>query len=576
MHDLEFWEKTAAKIIGVALIVQWPFFRECFYSSPALTELRSRMQTIVEACGCHASKQSDSRNWGMISGLPIPYCTNSLLYLEFMKGLPRLGGYDSCLVVTCGLSRLTRAFPCSKKITGEHTVKMLVEQWPKPYGAPKQVHSDEDVRIRSDTGWYKRVLNAVNVEVTTSVPYTHTSNPLCERQNRVVEQNLRILMKQERTKDWVRLLQWAVLTMNSQRISSTGLTPKDLFHGGRPAVFFSTPLPEDFKSPVGDWLEQKQSMANQAGTNLQHIRERELSRRNRLQRPASFKFGDLVLVNHSRLPSWPPNCLQDPYFGPYRIIRIDGSGNHVRCSPRLGGELLCASKQLRHYRSPDDLSWDEWRLSDKEVEKIDLQNAASPEEADELDEMTAEEMAVDGYYVVAGLAHHEYKQGWKLLTLWEGYGVPEATWEPMSAFIRPNGGINPVFRSYFVENNEGQLLGRAETVSQGKKKNYSPCAYLIIVPNQTEEVARFRRLWYTPDDPSSSWESPSGHFCRSIGSPRRYTSLSPRKATLGISGIPPGRLFCLQPNGRGVLLPEPPTVPSSCRVEYQERADALD
>ena len=50
------------------------------------------------------------------------------------------------------------------------------------------------------------MLNALNVEVTTSVPYTHTSIPLCERQNRVVEQNLRILMKQERTKDWVRLV----------------------------------------------------------------------------------------------------------------------------------------------------------------------------------------------------------------------------------------------------------------------------------------------------------------------------------------------------------------------------------
>ena len=183
------------------------------------------MQTIVDACGCNASKQSNSRDRGLISSLPIPYCANYLLYVDYIHGLPRFGGYDSCLVVTCGLSRFTRVFPCNKKITGEQTVKMLVEQWFEPYGAPKQVHSDEDVRIRSDTGWYKRVLNALNVEVTTGVPYTHTSNPLCERQNRVVEQNLRILMKQERTKDWVRLVPWAVLSMNSQRSSSTGFTP---------------------------------------------------------------------------------------------------------------------------------------------------------------------------------------------------------------------------------------------------------------------------------------------------------------------------------------------------------------
>ena len=331
--------------------------------------------------------------------------------------------------------------------------------------------SDEDVRIRSDTGWHKGVLNALNVEVTKGVPYTHTSNPLCERQNRVVEQNLTILMKQEHTKDWVRLVPWAVLTMNSQRSSSTGFTPHELFDGGRPAWFFKTPVPEDFKNPFGDWMGHEQSMASQAGTNLRHIRDGELRRRNRLRRPASFKVGDLVLAHHSRLTSWPRNCLQDPYFGPYRIIRIDGSRIHVRCSPRLGGELLCAPKQWRHYHSPDDLSWDEWRLSDGEVEHINLENAASPEEADEVEEMTADEMAFEGYYVVAGIARHEYKQGWKFLTLWDGYGLSEATWEPMSAFIQPDGSINPIFRSYLVENNEGQLLTRAETLTQRKKKN---------------------------------------------------------------------------------------------------------
>ena len=55
------------------------FFRECFYFGLTLTELRSRMQSIVDACGCHASKQSDTRDRGLISSLAIPYCTNSLL-----------------------------------------------------------------------------------------------------------------------------------------------------------------------------------------------------------------------------------------------------------------------------------------------------------------------------------------------------------------------------------------------------------------------------------------------------------------------------------------------------------------
>ena len=170
------------------------FFRERFYSRLICVELRARMQFIVESCGCHASKQSDSRDRGLVSSLPIPYCANSLLHVVFIHGLPKFGGYDSCLIVTCGLTRFTRAFPCNKKSTGEQTVNVLVEQWFQHYGAPKEVHSNENVRIWSDTGWYKRVLDALNVHVTTGVPYTHASNPLCERQNRVLEQNLRILM----------------------------------------------------------------------------------------------------------------------------------------------------------------------------------------------------------------------------------------------------------------------------------------------------------------------------------------------------------------------------------------------
>ena len=79
------------------------FFRDCFYSTLTLTELRSCMQTIVDACGCHASKQSDTKYRGLVSSLPKPYCANFLLYVDFIHGLPRFDGYDSCLVVTCCL-----------------------------------------------------------------------------------------------------------------------------------------------------------------------------------------------------------------------------------------------------------------------------------------------------------------------------------------------------------------------------------------------------------------------------------------------------------------------------------------
>ena len=135
------------------------------------------MQPIVDSCGCHASKQSGSRDQGVVASLPMPYCADSLLYVGFIQGLPKVGGYDSCLVVTCGLDPF---YPCTSLQQKDHSrsdCEIFGEEWFKHYGAPKEVHSDEDVRIRSDTGWCKRILDALNVHVTTGVPYTQSSPP---------------------------------------------------------------------------------------------------------------------------------------------------------------------------------------------------------------------------------------------------------------------------------------------------------------------------------------------------------------------------------------------------------------
>ena len=40
----------------------------------------------------------------------------------------------------------------------------------------------------------------------------------------------------------------------------------------------------------------------------------------------------------------------------------------------------------------------------------------------------------------------------------------------MCAFAQPDGSVNPIVCSYLVENNEGQLLTRAETLSQRKRE----------------------------------------------------------------------------------------------------------
>ena len=111
-----------------------------------------------------------------------------------------------------------------------------------------------------------------------------------------------------------------------------------------------------------------------------------------------------MLVHHSRLPAWPRSTSDDPYFGPYKILSVDGHRITVRCSPRLGGTLVCAAQHLKRYHDPEDLCGEEWELNDDEITALDLQGAASPMEVEgELPDMNAEEMAKEGFYLVKSI-----------------------------------------------------------------------------------------------------------------------------------------------------------------------------
>ena len=106
------------------------------------------------------------------------------------------------------------------------------------------------------------------------IPYTHTSNPLCERQIPVFEENVRIWCKTERTKDWARLLPVISLMMNFQESSATGYSPNELFMR-RPAWFLPAPYPEDSYSTLGKWVKEQQDKVDKAKAMLQRVGERQ-------------------------------------------------------------------------------------------------------------------------------------------------------------------------------------------------------------------------------------------------------------------------------------------------------------
>ena len=165
----------------------------------------------------------------------------------------------------------------------------------------------------------------------------------------------------------------------------------------------------------------------------------------------------------------------DPYLRPYKILSVDQRRITVRCSPRLGGTLVCGAQHLKRYYDPEDLCGEYWPLNDEEIAALDLQGAASPMEVEgELPDMNAQEMANEGFYLVKSVVRHRYRESWRLLTLWEGFGVKEANPEPFSAFVLPEGHLNSVLVEYLSQNNLGELLRLAETLASKSKLGTEP------------------------------------------------------------------------------------------------------
>ena len=128
------WTRESSGHVGANRTLR--LFKQWFHSTWTDDQLGNTLQPIVDKCPYQSCKPGDLRDRGLYSTLPIPHCANSVLYVDYTE-MPKFRGYDFALVVTCGLTRFTRVFPCTKNSIGEETIKILLEQWFCVYGGPK-------------------------------------------------------------------------------------------------------------------------------------------------------------------------------------------------------------------------------------------------------------------------------------------------------------------------------------------------------------------------------------------------------------------------------------------------------
>ena len=104
------WTHESSDHVGADRTLK--LLKKWFHSTWSDDQQRKTLQPIVDNCPCTSCKPGDIRDRGPYLVLPNPHCANSVFYVDYTE-MPKFGGYDFALVVTCGLTRFNRVFPCT-------------------------------------------------------------------------------------------------------------------------------------------------------------------------------------------------------------------------------------------------------------------------------------------------------------------------------------------------------------------------------------------------------------------------------------------------------------------------------
>ena len=208
LHTVLVWCHTTAQQHAGGARCLW-FLQQLFFTRVSKTKIRNLIQEITESCGiCIECKQNTCADRGLMGDLPIPELGNQILNVDFIE-VPKFGGLNYILMVCCALTRFCRVCPCTKRIDGEQAFEILFKEWIQVYGRPVEVYSNNDVRFTSEKGYWRGLLSCMGVRVHCSIPYKPSSNGLCERLNKSFIKIMRVLRRQQKGKDWLRLLPYA-------------------------------------------------------------------------------------------------------------------------------------------------------------------------------------------------------------------------------------------------------------------------------------------------------------------------------------------------------------------------------
>ena len=365
------------------------------------------VKEYIKSCEvCARSKAIHHRPYGLLQPLPCPRRPWASISMDLITDLPLVNSYDSVLVVVDRFTKMAHFTPCSKTISGEGMVHLLLNNVVRLHGLPDDVISDRGPQFVSH--FWQRLLQTLGISVKLSSAYHPQTDGQTERVNQILEQYLRCSVSYQQD-DWVNLLSLAEFAYNNSLHASTGVTPFFANYGLHPR--FNISLPTTSVNPSAeDRARILEELHHDLSLELSLASERYKKQADR-HRSATphFVVGDMVWLLRRHISTTRP-CAKLDYkkLGPFRIIE---------CINPVAFRLALPS----HFRIHDVFHVS--LLEPHYASQLPGRQAPPPPPPVQL--TTGEEYEVD--QILDSRWHRRHLQ---YLVLWRGYPMSEATWEP--------------------------------------------------------------------------------------------------------------------------------------------------
>ena len=311
-----------------------------------LPRMAKTVARFFQGCiGCQRTKVPTQSAKALLRPLPVPEGPWDSIGMDFVTGLPEVGGFNSILTIVDRFSKMCHFVPTTKMVTAKETADLFIKNIFRLHGLPRSIVSDRDPKFTSE--FWTALFERLGTKLLMSTADHPQTDGQSERANGYILGVLRALCF-EHPSTWVTLLPMAEFAVNNATSSATGTSPFHTCSGRNPLLPLDLLAPQPPTVPLSapEVVRHLHLTQTIVRDNLIETQTAMAESANGGRGERSFKVGDQVLLKSDHLRASTTasenNKISERYSNPLTVtktgpgtVTLDLNGTKATINPTV-------------------------------------------------------------------------------------------------------------------------------------------------------------------------------------------------------------------------------------------------